>query len=61
MSPTTDKTTIYADALTYDFIHTGTRGRDFDFYKSLAVQGKYSKSLAAQDALQFRWPSPDLK
>lgn len=46
MNQTTDKTTIYADALTYDFIHTGTRGRDFDFYKSLAVQGESILEIA---------------
>lgn len=41
-----DKTTIYADALTYDFIHTGTRGRDFDFYKSLASPGQSILEIA---------------
>ncbi len=46
MSQTTDNTTIYADALTYDFIHTGTRGRDFDFYKSLASQSESILEIA---------------
>ena len=41
-----DQTTIYADVQTYDLVHTGSKGKDFEFYRGLAKPGQHGLEVA---------------